>query len=283
MKYFDSIIWLVMAGLVLVIGVFAERFYAGGPGRLASGRPIPKWFGRLWFYGFSFVALYLGIRAFLKSTCLKRGDLRAVGQLANKRGQMKSPSATLLQIVPEGGFENGPRWSPPQRTEPWDGDQVKSAPSRRANRISPPNIARVVVNLVLLQEGKKLRLEIVLPMMYFLTRNIRQCRVNLTHSDGKGTVTLLPFETPHPACFIHPVRGRALDLPHRFCHRERRWERKKDVEMILRSTNSEGFPSVFSRNASYIGPQPGLDLRRDDFASCLRGKDTMEQRATISV
>ena len=42
------------------LGATGRDFYGGGIGRLATRNKIPKWFGRLWFFGFSIVMLYLG-------------------------------------------------------------------------------------------------------------------------------------------------------------------------------------------------------------------------------
>lgn len=63
MKNFDSIVFFLMAAFAIYIGFTAKEFY---PGRLAGkpkGKPVPKWFGRLWFLGFSAIMLYEGIRA----------------------------------------------------------------------------------------------------------------------------------------------------------------------------------------------------------------------------
>lgn len=63
MKNLDSIICFVMAGGAIFIGVASKGFYGGGPGRLAVNNPVPKWFGRLWFFGFAAVMVYVGIKA----------------------------------------------------------------------------------------------------------------------------------------------------------------------------------------------------------------------------
>ena len=51
-----------MAGGAAYIGATAKNFYGGGVGRLAVRNPTPRWFGRVWFFGFAAVMLYLGVR-----------------------------------------------------------------------------------------------------------------------------------------------------------------------------------------------------------------------------
>ena len=80
--------------------------------------------------------------------------------------------ATSLQSFPKGDGENGPGWSPHWRTESWEGVPHLSTPSRRDGRISPPHIARIVLNPVLLEKGNELGLEIALAMMLFLARDV---------------------------------------------------------------------------------------------------------------
>jgi hypothetical protein len=52
-----------MAGFAVYVGVTAENFYPGRLGRKAAGKPLPKWFGRLWFFGFATIAVFMGIRS----------------------------------------------------------------------------------------------------------------------------------------------------------------------------------------------------------------------------
>jgi hypothetical protein len=61
-KTLGPIILLLMAILSLYLGMAAKTFHAGGPGRNTSAKPLPKWFGRLWFFGFAAIMLYLGIK-----------------------------------------------------------------------------------------------------------------------------------------------------------------------------------------------------------------------------
>ena len=61
---FDSILCFLMAAFAIYWALApGGEFY---PGRLAGkpkGKPVPKWFGRLWFLGFAVITLYEGIRA----------------------------------------------------------------------------------------------------------------------------------------------------------------------------------------------------------------------------
>lgn len=62
MKYLTSIALFCMAGFGLYGGIAASAFYPGRLGRPSRGKPLPKWFGRLWFLGFAAIAIYWGIR-----------------------------------------------------------------------------------------------------------------------------------------------------------------------------------------------------------------------------
>jgi hypothetical protein len=48
-----------------VFGIFSDDFYASS-GAGAQGKRVPKWFGRLWFFGFAAIMLYLSLSHFLQ-------------------------------------------------------------------------------------------------------------------------------------------------------------------------------------------------------------------------
>jgi hypothetical protein len=48
-----------------VFGIFSDDFYASS-GAGAQGKRVPKWFGRLWFFGFAVIMLYLSLSHFLQ-------------------------------------------------------------------------------------------------------------------------------------------------------------------------------------------------------------------------
>ena len=62
MKHLGPILCFVMAAGAAYVGATAKNFYGGGVGRLATKNPTPTWFGRLWFFGFAAVMLYLGVK-----------------------------------------------------------------------------------------------------------------------------------------------------------------------------------------------------------------------------
>lgn len=47
-----------------VFGIFSDDFYASMIG--THGKRVPKWFGRLWFFGFAAIMLYLSLSHFLQ-------------------------------------------------------------------------------------------------------------------------------------------------------------------------------------------------------------------------
>jgi len=55
-------ITLLMAAFSIYVGFAAQSFHPGRLGRHATGKPLPRWFGRLWFLGFAAVLLYLAVR-----------------------------------------------------------------------------------------------------------------------------------------------------------------------------------------------------------------------------
>lgn len=119
-----------------------------------------------------------------------RSHLTALGRCSGGL-ESQGPALTLL---PEGGNENSPGWSPPQRTEPWEGSQATRRAPRRAGRISPPHVARIVFDAMFLQEREELRLEIASSMMFFLARNVRNRCAHLRPANRERSVPLLPIE-----------------------------------------------------------------------------------------
>ena len=183
--------------------------------------------------------------------------------------------STSLPSLPEGERENSPGWSPPQRTEPWEYVANTPAPSRRDGRNLPPNIARIVFNLMFFQKGDELRLEIALSVMLFLARYVRERSAYLGPSDGERPIAFLPFEIILCAGLVHPERRCALDCLHRRCYRHRRRQRQQNMNVILHSAYAERLHLVLARDAAHIGPKPRLNIRYDCLAPLLGGKDTM--------
>jgi hypothetical protein len=62
MKHLETWIYLLIAAVALYGGVFGEEFYPGRLGRKPTGKPLPKWFGRLYFFAFAVIALYSGMK-----------------------------------------------------------------------------------------------------------------------------------------------------------------------------------------------------------------------------
>ena len=101
-------------------------------------------------------------------------------------------------FLPEGEIENSPGWSPPQRTEPWGRYPGKTVPSRRDGRNLPPHVARIVFNVVFLQESDELRLKIALSMMLFLASDVGKRRAHLGPPDGKCAIASCQSKLPIP-------------------------------------------------------------------------------------
>jgi len=187
------------------------------------------------------------------------------------------------RILPEGGTENSPGWSPPQRTEPWERIPNTSSASRRAARILSPNILRVVVDAMFLQESKKLRLEIALPMMLLLPCDIRQRSRHLRPPNRNRAISFLPLKCWNSARFVHPAGRSALNLPHCPGHRQGRRQRQQQVYVVIHPAHAEGLHPMFACNAAHILPQSRLEFRCNDFAPLLGRKNTMKQRTTVGV
>jgi hypothetical protein len=187
------------------------------------------------------------------------------------------------RILPEGGTENSPGWSPPQRTEPWERIPNTSSASRRAARILSPNIPRVVVDAMFLQESEKLRLEIALPMVLLLPCDIRQRSRHLRPPNRKRSISFLPLKRWNSARFAHPARRCALNLPHCPGYRQGRRQRQKQVHVVIYPAHAESLHPMFARNAAHILPQSRLEFGCNDFAALLGRKDTMKQRTTVGV
>jgi hypothetical protein len=61
------------AATMIGLGLFALLFlfvggeyYASMVGPIGKRKPLPKWFGRLWFLAFALIMFYFGITHFLK-------------------------------------------------------------------------------------------------------------------------------------------------------------------------------------------------------------------------
>jgi hypothetical protein len=52
-----------MAAFGIYGGMMASEFYPGRLGGAPKGKPLPKWFGRVWCFGFAAIAVYWGVRA----------------------------------------------------------------------------------------------------------------------------------------------------------------------------------------------------------------------------
>jgi hypothetical protein len=65
-KHLLPIIYLLMAAFAIFCGVRGTEFRMGGLGRTPTSKPLPTWFGRLWFFIFAGVMLFIGIHSLLK-------------------------------------------------------------------------------------------------------------------------------------------------------------------------------------------------------------------------
>ena len=195
-------------------------------------------------------------------------------------GSVQFLSSTSL---PKGEYENSPGWSSPKRPDPWERGSIRCGPPLRVVRTSPPNVTRVVGDVVFLQEGDELRLEISFAMMLILVPDVRNCGADLSLPDGEGAITFLPFEALNHADSVHPMRRDALDFSHGCGDRHGRRQRQEKMDTVFCSSDLKSLHAVIPRNAAHVGPQPRLDLRGDDLGAVLGGKDTMSQRATIGV
>ena len=62
MKNFLPIIFFLMAAFATYCGLVGSEFRLGGLSRTPTIKPLPAWVGRLWFFGFAIIMLYLGIK-----------------------------------------------------------------------------------------------------------------------------------------------------------------------------------------------------------------------------
>jgi hypothetical protein len=65
MKWINIVLPFAMAVFAAYVGATAKVFYPGRLGGPPRDKPIPKWFGRLWFFGGSAVCFYWSITNFL--------------------------------------------------------------------------------------------------------------------------------------------------------------------------------------------------------------------------
>jgi hypothetical protein len=209
----------------------------------------------------------------------------SVGSALNERSDCTPMDhrANSSLCLPEGGIDNSPGWTRSEaKGEPWVGDAFAHAP-RRAARRSAPNVSRIVINALFLQKRNKLGLEIALPMVFLLPRDVGERRCHLGRTYRERSIPLLPLEFPTLALFVKPPRRRTLDLTHRLSNRHGRRQRQQNMNVILGPAHRQSLHAVLARNAAHVGPQSWLDIGCDRPSPLPGGEDTMEQRATIGV
>lgn len=74
------------------------------------------------------------------------------------------------------------------------GPRLRKARPQR-NRNSAPHIPGIVFNLVLLEDGNELRLEIALLVMLFLAGDVCQGNLHLPPSNRKSSIAFLPLKS----------------------------------------------------------------------------------------
>jgi hypothetical protein len=61
-KHLLPVIFFLMAAFAIYFGVMGSEFRLGGLCRTPTSNTLPNWFGRMWFFGFAIIMLYMGIR-----------------------------------------------------------------------------------------------------------------------------------------------------------------------------------------------------------------------------
>ena len=84
------------------------------------------------------------------------------------------------------------------------GRQIRNDKSRRDGRPLPPNVTRVVFDLVFLQKHHKFGLEILLAVMFDLTAYITDSSIYLGNPDRERAITFLPFKAFPMVLLMHP-------------------------------------------------------------------------------
>src|ERR1035438_6491866 len=130
---------------------------------------------------------------------------------------------------------------------------------------------------------EKLRLEIALQMMLFLSRDVRECGSHLPPPKGKRPIPLLPFKPRNTGAFTHPVRRGALDIAHRRRNRQYRREGQEKMNVVVHPAPSECLHAMLARDAAHVSPQRRLNLWDNSLLPLLGGEGTMEERTAIGV
>jgi len=178
-------------------------------------------------------------------------------------------AALYEKIVLEGRYENSPGWSPRQRTEPWECVPNMPTPSRRDGRNLPPNISRIVFDLMFLEKRDVLGLEVAFSVMLFLARDVRERSAYLSPSDGERAIPFLPFKFIQAANIMHPERGCALNVPHCRGNRRGRRQREQYVNVVLHAADTERLHVMFASDAAHVSPKARLDFGDNDFGRSL--------------
>jgi hypothetical protein len=137
---------------------------------------------------------------------------------------------------------------------------------------------------VAFEERDELFLKCMTPMVLGLVFDVSLRVIGLRDADAEGAVAFLPSEvTTFRECIMNPFGRAAFDELHRLGDGKRRWEREEEVDVILHSSDGEGFYAVVAGNAAEVGSEAGLEIVVDRFAAFFRAEDAVVERTAVGV
>jgi len=133
--------------------------------------------------------------------------------------------------------------------------------------------------MILLKKRAHLVLETPLSVVRLLPFDVLHQRTQIRRTDGKQTIPTLPCETGH-TLFLHPGRGRRLDLRQDLRRVLRRCKSNRKMDMICNSSCPEALAPQFARNPRKIRVQRNGTILRDQRSPTFSAEDDMNQIET---
>ena len=100
----------------------------------------------------------------------------------------------------------------------------------------------------------------------------------------KIAVAFLPGEvTPIGERIVHPFGRACFDELHRLRDGKSRWEREKEVHVILHAADGEGLHAVIASDAAEVGPKAGLEIGVDGAPAFFGAEDAVIEGTNVGV
>lgn len=164
----------------------------------------------------------------------------------------------------------GDQWEPPERarSQEIDGTSIE--------------VLGIELHASLCQHFDQLVSKAALPMMLFLSLDVRPYSSQCSRADREGGIALLPGESRDPKFIADPNRTLAFDLSHEVGEAVCGPESDQKMHMVRDSTDGQWHAAQSVDRAAQISMQPVAPLGFDEGQSSLGRKDDVITQAQKS-